>query len=62
MDHFDLSVPMSGSWDVRVGARLIAQNEDRITFTIDCADTQEREFWREMLADSEIEADLHKPR
>ena len=58
-ERFDLSVPMNGSLDFRVGARLVTQTNDRITFAIDCEDAEEREFWREMLADAE--ADIHKP-
>jgi hypothetical protein len=61
LDRFDLSVPMNGSLDFRVGARLVEQTESRITFTIDCEDVDERGFWHEMLTDTETEADIHKP-
>lgn len=61
LERFDLSVPMNGGLDFRVGARLVSQASDRITFTIDCEDAEERGFWREVLADSETEADIRNP-
>lgn len=61
LEKFDLSVPMNGSLDFRVGARLIKQTGHHFTFTIDCEDAEEREFWRDMLTDGDIEADIHKP-
>lgn len=61
LDRFDLSVPMNGSFDFRVGARLVEQTGNCFTFTIDCDDIDERGFWQEMLADTETEADIHKP-
>ena len=61
LERFDLSVPMNGSLDFRVGARLVDQTDVQITFTIDCEDAEERGFWNEMLADTETEADIHEP-
>jgi hypothetical protein len=61
VEQFDLSVPMNGSLDFRVGARLLSQAGDRIKFTVNCGDDQERYFWQEMFADTDTEADIHKP-
>ena len=61
LERFDLSIPMNGSLDFRVAATLVEQSDAQITFTIDCEDVEEREFWREMLVDTETEADIHEP-